>query len=362
MASTLGAGGVLSNFTLTVWFRQPSAVINNYRLGLISTGAPPTTTSGDSGANGNNLFWGENSGGGFQFYVNGRNGNSVGTSIANGTNTWNNGGTLGSLQLGTWYFVAITYHIDANPASNSCVLYSGSQSHTCVPATTFTGTGSDLGGPLDLSAATSICLMNRFSGGRCFPGEMDYFNLYTNVLTLDQITAVQASEQPAGTFPTPNQPLIAPTNTFFAFSPSGVTLTEYSGGATPLYYQWQTDGGGNGGVLTNIPGSNNTTLDFYTTNAGTYTYACLVTNSYGPELSQSAQVFVLPASVPQLTTDIRDYNFTAASKTNFYGFVGGNVGFNANFALGTLPITNQWLVKLDSGGGYAPIVGAANNS
>src|SRR5208283_153899 len=27
-----------------------------------------------------------------------------------------------------------------------------------------------------------------------------------------------------------------------------------------------------------------------------------------------------------------------------------------------LPITNQWLVKLDSGGGYAPIVGAANNS
>ena len=200
LAGTLGAGGVLSNFTLTVWFRQPSAVINNYRLGLISTGAPPTTARGDSGANGNNLFWGENSGGGFQFYVNGRNGNSVGTSIA-GPNTWNNGGTLGSLQLGTWYFVAITYHIDANPASNSCVLYSGNDINffyggACIQAATYTGTGADLGGPLDLTASNSICLMNRFSGGRCFPGELAYFNLYTNALTQEELWTVQYSQMP----------------------------------------------------------------------------------------------------------------------------------------------------------------------
>src|SRR5664280_2519202 len=35
LAATLGAGGVLSNFTLTVWFRQPPGAPNNYRLGLI---------------------------------------------------------------------------------------------------------------------------------------------------------------------------------------------------------------------------------------------------------------------------------------------------------------------------------------
>ena len=133
LAGTLGpaTAGLLSNFTLTVWFLQPPAPLNNYRLGLISTGAPPTTARGDSGANGNNLFWGENSGGGFQFYVNGQNGNSVGTSIA-GPNTWNNNGTLGALQPNTWYFVAITY----SAQSNVCILYSGNQFNTAIQAAT----------------------------------------------------------------------------------------------------------------------------------------------------------------------------------------------------------------------------------
>jgi len=69
LAGTLGAGGVLSNFTMTVWFMQPSAAINNYRLGLISAGAPANTSRADGGSenNGNKMFWGENSGGGFQF-------------------------------------------------------------------------------------------------------------------------------------------------------------------------------------------------------------------------------------------------------------------------------------------------------
>jgi hypothetical protein len=38
--------------------------------------------------------------------------------------------------------------------------------------------------------------MNRFSGTRAFPGEMDYFNLYTNVLTLVELMAVQLSQLP----------------------------------------------------------------------------------------------------------------------------------------------------------------------
>jgi hypothetical protein len=131
LAGTLGAGGVVSNFTMTVWFIQPSAAINNYRLGLISAGSPPTTGSADGGASGNKLFFGENGGGGFQFYVNGQNGNSVGTSIA-GPNTWNNNGTLGALQPNTWYFVAITY----SAQSNVCILYSGNQFNTAIQAAT----------------------------------------------------------------------------------------------------------------------------------------------------------------------------------------------------------------------------------
>jgi hypothetical protein len=46
--------------------------------------------------------------------------------------------------------------------------------------------------------------------------------------------------------------------------------------------------------------------------------------------------------------------------TNLFAFIGGNVNFYANFGLGTLPITNQWL--FNTGAGYVPIAGAANNS
>jgi hypothetical protein len=192
LAGTLGAGGVVSNFTLTVWVRQPSAAINTYRLGLISAGSPPNSSSADGNRPGNKLFFGENSGGGLQFYVNNSDGgDSVSKTIA-GPNTWNNNGTLGGLQLGRWYFVAITY----DSVSNVCVLYSGNQTNACIQAATLIGYGGVLGGPLDLSAATSICLMNRFSGTRAFPGEMDYFNLYTNVLTLVELMAVQLSQLP----------------------------------------------------------------------------------------------------------------------------------------------------------------------
>jgi len=153
--------------------------------------------------------------------------------------------------------------------------------------------------------------------------------------------------------PFPNTPIVLPTNTIFLGSP--VTLYENAGGQPPLYYQWQTDGGG-GGTLTNIPGA---LTNFYATTPpaiGTWNYDIVVSNGYGPVTSSVAVVTVLPASPPLLTTDIGIYN------TNVYGFVGGSVNFYANFGLGTMPITNQWLAKLDSGGDYAPVAGAASSA
>ena len=157
-----------------------------------------------------------------------------------------------------------------------------------------------------------------------------------------------------GTIPTPYPPGTSPTNTFFAQSVSGVTLAESSGGAPPLYYQWQTDGG-SGGDPTNIPDATNLIYVFNTTNVGTYQFVCVVSNSFGAVASPSTPVYVLPASVPILTTDISPYS------TNVFGFIGGNVSFSANFGLGTKPITNQWLFS-STGSGYTPIVGAVNNS
>ena len=74
-----------------------------------------------------------------------------------------------------------------------------------------------------------------------------------------------------------------------------------------MYYQWQTDGGGNGGALTNIPNATNTTFYFYTTNAGTYNFDCVVSNSYGHATSPTAPVYVLPAPpAPQLAINCAD--------------------------------------------------------
>ncbi len=122
-----------------------------------------------------------------------------------------------------------------------------------------------------------------------------------------------------------------------------------------LSYQWQTDGGG-GGSLTNIPGATNSSVVTTPTTVGTWNYDVVVTNSYGSLTSLLATVTVLPASAPILTSDINQWS------TNVYGFIGGSVNFYANFGLGTMPITNQWLVKLDSGGDYAPVAGGASNA
>jgi hypothetical protein len=172
------------------------ANINNYRILEIASGSPPTTGSSD-GASTPGLFFGLNSGGGLQTYVNNVNGNSVGTSIAAGTTSWNNGGTLGSLTANTWYFVALTYD-----SVNGSVLYSGDQTDAAVAAATLANGA----GALNLSSATSLTLLDRFSGGRGLPGQIDDVSLYSGDLTLSQIDAIQASEV---TIPVPEPSTLA---------------------------------------------------------------------------------------------------------------------------------------------------------
>jgi hypothetical protein len=182
LAGTLGASTSYSQFTLTMWINLANtATLNNDRILDISSGSPPTTGSAD----GNSLFFGLNAGGGLQFYVNNANGNSVGTSIA-GANTWNNGGTLGAIAQNTWYFAAITYDSTAN-----ITVYSGSQSSSAVSAATLSDVA---GGALNLSSATSIALLDRFSGSRDWPGAIDDVNLYSGALTQSQIDGIQTAE------------------------------------------------------------------------------------------------------------------------------------------------------------------------
>ncbi len=184
LGGTLGASSSLNAFTLTLWVNLNTATPNNYRLFEISPGAPATTGSAD----GTKLFVGLNAGGGLQAYVNNVNGNTVGTDIATAT-TWNNGGTLGAYAANKWYFVALTYDVTAGTSQ----LYSGDQSSAATLAYTFNNTA---GGALDLSADSSLSLLDRFSGGRDWPGAIDDVNLYSGALTQSQIDAIQVANVP----------------------------------------------------------------------------------------------------------------------------------------------------------------------
>jgi hypothetical protein len=178
LAGTLGASSLLNAFTLTMWVNMANtAAANNYRILEISSGSPATTGTAD----GNKLFFGLNSGGGIQYYVNNVNGNSTATDIAT-ANTWNGG----AIAQNTWYFVAVTY----DTVANQSFLYSGTQSSAASLQYTF----ANLAGSLDLSSATSISLLDRFSGGRNWPGAIDDVNLYNGALNLSQIDALQAGQ------------------------------------------------------------------------------------------------------------------------------------------------------------------------
>ncbi len=168
--------------------------------------------------------------------------------------------------------------------------------------------------------------------------------------------------------PSPNTPEASPTNVVYGGSP--ITLTETAKGTPPITYQWQTLD--NTGAWTNIPGANTNTLSMIMPNTGSiYTnqYIVVLTNIYSyvvapfqASTSAVCQVIVLPASQPILTSDAGGAAVGSAAvgnNTNVYGYIGGNVTFNANFGLGTMPITNQWLFS--NGGAYAPVAGIGDN-
>ena len=152
--------------------------------------------------------------------------------------------------------------------------------------------------------------------------------------------------------------VVTPTNTVW----TGGTLyfTENAFGSTPMNYEWQTDGGIPGGPMTDVPGAPNTnvlTVAASSTTASTNNYRVIINNNYGSVTSTLAPYYVLGAVPPSITqqTGTADWG----TITNIFAFVGGNVNLYAS-SYGAPIMTNQWDVKLDSGGGYTTIAGATN--
>ncbi|MGC9940969.1 MAG: LamG-like jellyroll fold domain-containing protein, partial [Verrucomicrobiota bacterium] len=146
-------------------------------------------------------------------------------------------------------------------------------------------------------------------------------------------------------------PAVFPTNSPVYAGPLE-TLTVVAGGETPLYYQWQTDGGG-GGTRTNVPGATLTNLTVNTSelSPGMYKFDVVVTNASGAATSAVVALQVVAASPPLLVS--------GTSPASAQCHVGDQQTFSALFK-GTLPITYQW--QVNTGGGATNIPGATNSS
>lgn len=170
--------GTLSQMTLTMWINPSvSPAGNNTRLLDISSGSPSTGS-----ADGNELFFGINAGGGLQFYVNNVNPNSVGTDIS--TPTVFNGGLA---QVGTWYFLAVTY----DSVAGSYLLYTGTTANSATLAYTYTGLSAT---GAAFASTSSIFLANRPNQARAFDGSVDDVNIYGGALDVSQLQAIQSAQ------------------------------------------------------------------------------------------------------------------------------------------------------------------------
>jgi hypothetical protein len=83
-----------------------------------------------------------------------------------------------------------------------------------------------------------------------------------------------------------------------------VTMNATAAGATPMAFQWQTDGG-SGGTLTNIPGAIGTNLVVDTTGwaVGTYQYDFVASNSLGSVASATLPIVIAPIAMMDIGTN-----------------------------------------------------------
>ncbi len=143
-------------------------------------------------------------------------------------------------------------------------------------------------------------------------------------------------------------PSISPTNYVYGGTP--VTLTANAVGATPVQYQWLTDGGG--AALTNLPGATARTLALNTVGLrGDIHYAVAVSDPSGSVTSPTATLTVNSMIAPNF-----DPNPPTASPGN--AVYPASTVTVATLVSGSQPIACQW--QVNHGSGFADIPGATN--
>ena len=199
---------------------------------------------------------------------------------------------------------------------------------------------------------------NNEGGGDGYFGEIAEIDIYTGVLSSNQISIVES--QLMANYVTVSSIVIgaaavAPTNNIYAGS--AVTLSApIIGGSGNATFGWQTDNGTGGAGFSNITGATNTNYVLNTTGLlGTYEYQLIGTPFGGTSVTSApVTLTVQAASAPALLVD--------ATANPSVATVDGNDTFSATFT-GTLPISYQWQVSANaSGSGAVNIPGATNTT
>src|ERR1043166_4878736 len=108
------------------------------------------------------------------------------------------------------------------------------------------------------------------------------------------------------------------------YAGDSMTLTVDAGGSAPLSYQWRK-----GGVpISGATGSSYTVASLTTGNSGSYDV--VVTNGFGPAISQPAVISVAGQIAPAFATDIQVTNrtlYAGGSIKLSVSAVGGGLGY-----------------------------------
>jgi hypothetical protein len=199
---------------------------------------------------------------------------------------------------------------------------------------------------------------NNHGGGDGFFGDIAEIDIYTGVLTSNQISTVEA--QLTASYVTAGSIVIgaatvAPANNTYAGNP--ITLSAPVIGATgTTTFHWQTDNGTGGASFANISGATSTNYALNTSSLlGTYEYQLIGTPFGGSSVTSApVSLTVQAASAPVVLVD------TTPNPAN--ATVAGNETFSASFT-GNLPIGYQWQVSANaSGSGAVNIPGATNGT
>ena len=198
---------------------------------------------------------------------------------------------------------------------------------------------------------------NHYTNGEicCIPqagGTIAYGNTHVSDAAFDVGLAIAH-------LPVPTTPVCNASNVANIYAGSILTLSENAVGTGPLYYQWLTDNG-TGGALAPV-GVGSTTASNLTVNTTgftvgiNYSYAVIVTNSFGSVTSPVVALTIVSASAPFIVTD------TTALPNTATNFVGQTQSFGADIE-GTLPIAYQWQVSSSSSGSGAVNVAGGTNA